>query len=220
MALRLPLLISSVFALTLVLPGCGSGNGSEMDGENHSAAGLDSAESLAAVSSTPRLNPNEFLEVEWIELMPKDDLEALLNPPDYLAEIEDGGAEDQLGDKLRSTPSSDTEDRYQQALVSTRIVEEMDGQAIRIPGFIVPLEFSSEQVTTQFFLVPFFGACLHLPPPPPNQIVFVDAPEGIKLESLYQPYWISGMLQVSLTENDVAKAAYAMTMQYAEIYSE
>ncbi len=220
MALRLPLLISSVLALTLVLPGCGSGNGSEMDGENHSAPGSDSAEPLAAVSSTPRLNPNEFLEVEWIELMPKDDLEALLNPPDYLAEIEDGGAEDQLGDKLRSAPSSDTEDRYQQALVSTRIVEEMDGQAIRIPGFIVPLEFSSEQVTTQFFLVPFFGACLHLPPPPPNQIVFVDAPEGIKLESLYQPYWISGMLEVSLTENDVAKAAYAMTMQYAEIYSE
>ena len=218
MVLRLPLFISSVLSLTLVLPGCGSGNGSEIDVDSHGVAG--SAEPLAAVSSTPRLNPNEFLEVEWIELMPKDDLEALLNPPDYLAEIEDGGAEDQLGDKLRSTPSSDTEDRYQQALVSTRIVEEMDGQAIRIPGFIVPLEFSSEQVTTQFFLVPFFGACLHLPPPPPNQIVFVDAPEGIKLESLYQPCWISGMLQVSLTENDVAKAAYAMTMQYAEIYSE
>lgn len=205
----------------LVLQACGS---AESEAPTDDGQLTDSKSSSTAVSSaliaSEKLNPNDFLEVEWVELIPKEDLDALLNPPDYLADIEDGGADDQIGDKLRSEPTSDSQDRYQQALVSTDIVQDMDGQAIRIPGFIVPLEFSSEQVTTQFFLVPFFGACLHLPPPPPNQIIFINAPEGIKLESLYQPYWVSGMLQASLTENDVAKAAYSMTMQYAEIYSE
>ncbi len=96
----------------------------------------------------------------------------------------------------------------------------MDGQAIRIPDFIVPLEFNDKQTITQFYLVPFFGACIHLPPPPPNQIIFVNYPEGLMLNTLYDPFWISGILKTSLIENEMASAAYSMQMQSFEVYTE
>lgn len=166
------------------------------------------------------LPESTFKTVEWIDLMPEEDLEALLNPPSYVTDIEDGSFEDQISNPIQNTLPPASDDPYQQALVSTRIIPEMDGQAIRIPGFIVPLEFDDEQTITQFFLVPFFGACIHLPPPPPNQIIFVNYPEGLKLNALYDPFWISGILKTSLIENEMASAAYSMQMQSFEVYTE
>ncbi len=169
--------------------------------------------------SEKKLPKSAFKTIEWTDLMPKEDLDILLNPPDYIAEIEDGSIEDQISSQVQNSIAAASDDRYQQALVSTNIVEAMDGQAIRIPGFIVPLEFDDEQTITQFFLVPFFGACLHLPPPPPNQTLFVDYPEGIKLDVLYNAYWISGVVQASLIENEFATAAYSVKMQFFEEYN-
>jgi hypothetical protein len=163
---------------------------------------------------------SDFKTVEWIELMPEDDLEALLNPPSYVTDIEEGVFEDQISHQLQNTLHPDKDDSYQQALRSTRIIPTMDGQSIRIPGFIVPLEFDHKKNVTEFFLVPFFGACIHIPPPPPNQIIFVKAPQGLKQDELYYPYWITGRLSTTLIENEMATAAYSMDMQGYEIYIE
>lgn len=162
----------------------------------------------------------DFRTVEWVELMPKSDLDALLNPPEYITEVEDGSLEDQISGQLQNSIAAAADDRYQQALVSTNVVEALDGQSIRIPGFIVPLEFDDDQTITQFFLVPFFGACIHVPPPPPNQIVLVNAPQGLKLDVLYDPFWITGELMASLNQNDLATSAYEMTMAGYEPYTE
>lgn len=149
-----------------------------------------------------------------------DDLEALLNPPEYVSDVEDGSPEDQISNQIKNTISAAADDRYQQALQSTRTIAEMDGQAVRIPGFIVPLEFSDEMVITEFFLVPFFGACIHVPPPPPNQIIHVKYDEGFKLDELYRPFWLSGVLKTSFTENDMATSAYSMDVKRIDVYSE
>ncbi len=161
-----------------------------------------------------------YKTIEWINLMPKDDLDALLNPPDYLADIQDGSIEDQMENQIKNAISAANDDRYQQALVSANVVPEMDNQAIKIPGFIVPLEFNEDETVTQFFLVPYFGACIHQPPPPPNQIIFVNYPKGLTLESLYDPFWISGILSTSVIQNDMATAAYTMEVQHYELYTE
>jgi len=95
-----------------------------------------------------------------------------------------------------------------------------DGQAIRLPGFIVPLEFGDEQRVTKFFLVPYFGACIHMPPPPPNQIVYAEHDAGFPLQSVYEPFWLSGRLSTTMTENDVATAAYAIAVDRIEPYTE
>ena len=100
------------------------------------------------------------------------------------------------------------------------VIEEMNNKAIRIPGFVVPLEFNEEKKITQFFLVPYFGACIHLPPPPPNQIIFVTFNKGIELRELLDPVWISGVLQTSHFENEVAISAYSMKMKSYEMYEE
>ncbi len=159
------------------------------------------------------LPQSAFKQIEWTELLPKDDLEALLNPPSYVNDVTDGSSDDWITNDLKSTVTPALDDAYQQALVSARIVPEMDGKAVRLPGFIVPIEFDDNQSITQFFFVPFFGACLHLPPPPPNQIIFVDYPEGFQIEALYEPFWVSGVINTASVENDIATAAYTMRMQ-------
>ena len=160
-----------------------------------------------------------FETIEWPDLMPPEILAILLNPPEYIAEIEDGSAEDQISSQIKSGVKQSEEDAYQQALVSTDVNEALDGALIRIPGFVVPLEFDEEQTISQFFLVPYFGACLHMPPPPPNQIILVNAPKGIQMSALYDPFWIEGQLSTSFQENDMATSAYAMQLQRIEPYS-
>jgi len=160
----------------------------------------------------------EYVTIQWTDLLPQDEIDILSNPPSYINDIEDGSAEDQLGGSMNNSIVVEMEDRYQQALVSTRVKSEMDGRAVRIPGFIVPIEFNGEQTITEFFLVPYFGACLHMPPPAPNQIIYVKSATGLKLEALYYPFWISGDLKASLVENDMATAAYSMEMDSYETY--
>jgi hypothetical protein len=176
--------------------------------------------SSADITELEVLPASTFKTLEWTDLMPKGDLDALLNPPSYVTDVEDGSFEDQISNQIQSSIANAKDDRYQQALASVDIIAEMDGKGIRIAGFIVPLEFDDEQTITQFFLVPFFGACIHVPPPPPNQIIFVNYPKGIKLETLYDPFWISGILKTSLVENETATSAYSMQMQSFEAYTE
>ncbi len=163
--------------------------------------------------------PQQYTTIEWTDLMPQSDLDALLNKPDYLNEIQDGVLEDQISSNLKSKPIA-KDDPYQQALVSTRVLPEMNNQPIRLPGFIVPLSFGEDLAITQFFLVPFFGACIHLPPPPPNQIIFVNFPKGLALSEMHNPYWISGILKTQLVENNTATAAYSMALDAYEPYTE
>ena len=159
-----------------------------------------------------------YKTAHWDDLIPADDLDALVNPPMYLMEIEDGSYEDQIGGEIQNQINENSDNRYQQALVSTKVMPEMDGQSIRIPGFVVPLEFDDDQVITEFFLVPYFGACIHTPPPPPNQIIYVNAPKGLTLEYLSDPFWISGTISTKLVENDMASAAYRLEMDSYELY--
>lgn len=98
------------------------------------------------------------------------------------------------------------------------MVEELDGELIRIPGFVVPLEFNKEQAATQFFLVPYYGACIHTPPPPPNQIILVNYPQGFSLEYIDEPIWASGQIEVGLQSNEIAESVYTMNMLEYEIY--
>jgi hypothetical protein len=189
------------------------------------SAASESTASPQSESSNPKTlltkqPESAFKTLEWDDLMPADDLDALQNPPSYLYDFEDGSAEDEISSQLANAVNNAVNDRYQQALVSTRIIPEMDNLNVRLPGFVVPLEFDDEQTITEFFLVPYFGACIHSPPPPPNQIIYVRAPKGIQLETLYDPFWISGKLSTKLVENYIATAAYSMEMQSYEDYTE
>ncbi|AFJ03618.1 hypothetical protein Q7C_2493 [Methylophaga frappieri] len=165
---------------------------------------------------------DNFTQIDWIDLLPADDLAALENPPAYLDDIEDGSLEDQLANSMVGAleQSTKADDPYQQALVSQNVVADFDNRDIRLPGFIVPVNMDAEQRATEFFLVPYFGACIHLPPPPPNQIIYVYHEAGIQIDEIYTPYWVEGRLSTTLTENDLAVSAYAMQAENITIYTE
>jgi hypothetical protein len=72
---------------------------------------------------------------------------------------------------------------------------------VRIPGFIVPLEDSATEVT-EFLLVPYVGACVHVPPPPPNQLVYVRMTAGKKATvDWWNPVWVHGRLRIASVES-------------------
>jgi hypothetical protein len=68
------------------------------------------------------------------------------------------------------------------------------GQTVRMPGYLLPLEMDGN-LAVEFLLVPTVGACIHTPPPPANQIVYVRYPAGYPTENLFTPVWISGELR-------------------------
>jgi hypothetical protein len=129
-------------------------------------------------------------ELDWLELMPADELEALQNAP---AVQHDGNF----------TP-------LQEGTFNT--VPEMDGLRGKIPGYIVPVDTDADGRLTEFFLVPYFGACIHVPPPPPNQIIHGRLSEPVAMTDIYAAYWIEGTLHTERFENDIAATAYTMTV--------
>lgn len=160
-----------------------------------------------------------YKTLDWTDLMPAGDLEALLNPPAYISEITEGAVGDKPAGLLKSAIAK-PKDRYQQALTSSNVRKELDGSDIRIAGYLVPVDYNEKQQATTLFAVPFFGACLHLPPPPPNQIILINSEQGVEIEDMYTPYWLTGTLNTDLQENDVAESAYSMALQGYELYAE
>jgi hypothetical protein len=73
------------------------------------------------------------------------------------------------------------------------IVQDLDQKNVRLAGYALPLEFSGTGVN-EFLLVPYVGACIHVPPPPPNQIVFVRVKKPFKPQSQFTPVWVTGQI--------------------------
>ncbi len=89
------------------------------------------------------------------------------------------------------------------------MVKALDGQSVSLPGFVVPLEGDSE-VITEFLLVPYFGACIHVPPPPPNQIVHVTIKGGVPIDSLYDAIVVTGIISTETWSGEIAQVGYKM----------
>jgi len=175
-----------------------------------------------ALQSAPSSAEDEYREIEWIELIPDSVLEVLLNPPDALSAIADGSPQDILpsegGDGLYG--ASPEAERYEAALQSTEVKTEFDGARVKIPGFIVPLAFDKTRMVSEFFLVPYFGACLHSPPPPPNQIIHSNFTGGISLDDIYEPFWLEGTLSVGTEITELGTAAYKIDVDRVLRYDE
>ncbi|MFZ9994740.1 MAG: DUF3299 domain-containing protein [Steroidobacteraceae bacterium] len=140
-------------------------------------------------------------ELDWEELIPEESRERFLaGPPpavhDYLGE---GGM-------------------AAQQIMDFSVNKSLNGSTVKIPGFIVPLDIGKDGLVSEFFLVPYFGACIHVPPPPPNQIVYVRMNKGIALDSIYEAYWITGKLKASNKTTRLGASAYQLDGSKVEIY--
>lgn len=94
------------------------------------------------------------------------------------------------------------------------VISRFDGSKVSIRGYLVPLDFSTKKAT-EFVLVPFLGACIHVPPPPPNQIILVSYDTGIPMQEIedviFHAFTVTGILNSKPQETELAQVGYAMT---------
>ena len=147
-------------------------------------------------------------ELSWDDLVPPELLEMLSMP--------------QPVDDLSDLPDALSDEDFDGPLVqierSAPVVAELNGREVKLPGYIVPLGFTAEGEVNEFLLVPYFGACIHVPPPPSNQTVYVKSKQSIKLEELYEPFWVTGAMQVEHVESELANAGYKIVASVIEPY--
>ncbi|WP_261844325.1 DUF3299 domain-containing protein [Aliamphritea ceti] len=161
-------------------------------------------------SAAETFNGEPVEELDWEVLMPAD----------YNIEAIFAASADQYSSLDDFDPLADIKFKaMMQALSSAPVVPEMDGKMIRIPGFVVPLSEEGSRVT-EFFLVPYFGACIHVPPPPSNQMIHVAFEPGTNVENLYDAVWVTGKLKVATVAHDLGTAGYVMDAFQIEPYEE
>jgi hypothetical protein len=100
-----------------------------------------------------------------------------------------------------------------------RFNDALDGALVRMPGYIVPMGGGSDGVTS-FLLVPYVGACLHVPAPPANQIVFVATETPWPNDSLWDPVWVTGTLKIQPLSTELAEVGYTMQALAIAPYTE
>ena len=160
------------------------------------------AKSAAAKPAAPASVTGGVRELDWDALLPEDARTKF-----------QGGAPAPIHDYLGGESGMAA-----QQVLDFSVNKTLDGNTVKIPGFIVPLDVGKDGMVSEFFLVPYFGACIHVPPPPPNQIIYVRMDKGMALDSIYEAYWITGKLKVTNKTTRLGAAAYQLAGTKIEIY--
>lgn len=165
--------------------------------------------SQARVDESIGLSGSPVREIDWDSLIPED------FRPDRLME------EYQVGDLEDDDPrAAELMDRLKELWDQAPVRTDLDGEQVILPGFVVPVESDSEE-TTGFLLVPYYGACVHVPPPPANQTVYVKAEPGQGTRpKLFDVVSVTGTLRVERVENELAAAGYTLQAVRIEPYEE
>ncbi len=168
------------------------------------------------------IKPGEPLPILWDELMPEGALDDLIRQQEeYLAALQKR-YQSNATTLAEAAPFSEIEEGseldYMPQFGSFDVVEELDGELIRIPGYVVPFDFNLDRKHAEFLFVPYMGACIHTPPPPPNQIIFVRADPSIRVKDIWAPYWLEGELSAEENINDLGDAAYSLSLSSLQPY--
>lgn len=105
--------------------------------------------------------------------------------------------------------------RVNQSTAPVPVVQEFNGKRVKIGGYVVPLDFEATKVT-EFLLVPFVGACIHVPPPPANQIIYVKAEKGLTLKGEFDPVYVTGTLTTEGQFTGLAETGYSIKADAVE----
>ena len=91
-------------------------------------------------------------------------------------------------------------------------VTDLDGLNVRMAGYIVPFDFDAKGGHREFLFVPYQGACIHTPPPPPNQMIHVTSAAEVMVPDIWGAYWLEGVIQIARRDTDLGDAAYSMKL--------
>lgn len=160
-----------------------------------------------AAAKAPAAKPSPYKTITWDELVPKD-----WDPMKEFKGLDMNSMVD--GDPRATAMMKKLREVWDNAPTNPALV----GQAVRIPGFVVPLEEGKDGVK-EFLLVPYFGACVHSPPPPANQIIHVLPKDAAKVRSM-DAVWISGTLATLKTDSYMGASSYRVEATAVEPYSD
>ena len=137
-------------------------------------------------------------QITWEELVPKD-----WDPSQAFKDIDLSKLDD------ADPRASELLMKMQEVSNNAPVNPEMNGQLVKLPGFIVPLEEAKGGGVTEFLLVPYFGACIHTPPPPANQILHVRPRTPAKFRAM-DTVWVTGRLATQRNDSMMGASGYSM----------
>ena len=151
---------------------------------------------ISACALMPRgVLAREYIELNWSDLVPEGET---IMPP-----------------MLQGLIDHDDSNLMRQQPPSSGLRTDWNGQIVRLPGFIVPIDYTGAGVTA-FILVPFVGACVHVPPPPANQLVFVTTQEPYESSGLFEAVNVIGMFGTASMTTQLAEIGYALSADHIE----
>ena len=170
--------------------------------------------------TSPTISPSQAAEskttsagvqaVDWKDLIPTD-----FNPDQLLKKYYDEVATLKDNDPRAERLA----ERLRKAWENAPVVDALNNRIVKLSGFLVTLEGDGKSVS-EFLLVPFFGACIHVPPPPSNQIVLVRTKDRpFKVREMFQTVSVTGRLRTQTVRNDVASASYVIDAMRVEAQS-
>jgi hypothetical protein len=147
-------------------------------------------------------------ELEWDAMIPED-----YRPDKIMAQF---GDINELSDD--DPRAQQILDQLQEAWNAAPVVESLDGKRVKLPGFVVPIEGDGKKLS-EFLLVPYYGACIHVPPPPANQTVYVKVPKAdAKIRKAFDTVWVTGILSAKSFDSDLATAGYQLEAEEVAPY--
>jgi len=131
-------------------------------------------------------------DISWIELLPEDAFDfvpesgvtdEMWNDPEFIQKVEQAGL---------------------------ATVTSLEGKYIRVIGFMVPLEvdYGEAETVNEFVLVPSPGMCMHVPPPPPNQLILIKLSKPEIIRMMYQPIGVIGKISINPPKEDTFGSVY------------
>ena len=147
------------------------------------------------------------VEIDWDALIPADwEVDKLVEEYNTADLSDDDPRAKELLDKMKAF--------WKEAPV----VHDFDGKTIKLPGFVVPLEMDTRTIQ-EFLLVPYYGACIHTPPPPSNQTIYVVTEKDNAYEGeLFDTVWVTGTIKVERSSSELGEAGYRIDASKVEPY--
>jgi len=173
-------------------------------GSSSPAKPSSSASKKAATKTPPPPKPKpktELQELDWRDLLPETDRKKYNPnaPAPVHGPLGEGG------------PPAVQE-------VTTSVNPELDQALVKLPGFIVPIGTPKNGVIREFYLVPYIGEDIHVPPPPSNQMVYVRSTAGVATDAVHEAYWVTGKMQVETRTTPLGTSAYSLVANKVEQY--
>jgi hypothetical protein len=156
---------------------------------------------LALALGHAKADAQTYRALAWPELLPPGEAELLVKQKTFL--LQRAAPHGSLDE------SAATMADIQPGTFNT--VKALNGTKVALKGFVVPLDFQSGKAST-FLLVPYYGACIHAPPPPPNQTVLVRAPRAVALPALSAAVEARGVLEASTNASELGASAYLLRL--------